>query len=176
MRKPRNGFSLIELLLVVAIILIVAAMTVPNLLRSKIAANESSAVGSVRTIHTAEMTYQATWGTGFAVGLGNLGGPSPCLVATAAAACIADPLLSNAPFTKSGYVFNAAGTVLLNNVLNGYELNATPVLVQTTGVRAFCAYQTGLIQFVTPGNAPIGIGPGTCAGIPNVPGTSGPVN
>jgi type IV pilus assembly protein PilA len=176
MRKPRNGFSLIELLLVVAIILIVAAMTVPNLLRSKIAANESSAVGSVRTIHTAEMTYQSTWGTGFAVTLANLGGPTPCLVGTGAAACILDPVLSNAPFTKSGYVFNATGTVLLNNVLNGYELNATPVLVQTTGVRAFCADQTGLIQFVTPGNAPIGMGPGTCGGIPNVAGTSGPVN
>jgi len=176
MRKPRNGFSLIELLIVVAIILIIAAITVPNLLRSKIAANESSAVGSVRTIHTAEMTYQSTWGTGFAVALANLGGPTPCLVGTAAAACILDPLLSNPPFTKSGYVFNAVGTVLLNGVFNGYELNATPVLVQTTGVRAFCADHTGLIQFVTPGNAPIGIGPGACAGVPNVAGTSGPVN
>jgi type IV pilus assembly protein PilA len=176
MKKALKGFSLIELLLVVAIILIIAAMTVPNLLRSKVAANESSAVGSVRTIHTAEMTYQSTWGTGFALTLANLGGPTPCLVATAAAACILDPLLSNPPFTKSGYVFNTAGTVLLNGVLNGYELNATPVLVQTTGVRAFCADQTGLIQFVSPGNAAIGLGAGTCGGIPNVPGASGPVN
>ena len=176
MKRPQKGFSLIELLIVVAIILIVASIAVPNLLRSKVAANESSAVASARTIHTAEMTYQSTWGTGFAVTLANLGGPTPCLIASAAAACILDPLLSNPPFTKSGYVFNSAGTVLLNGVLNGYELNATPVLVQTTGVRAFCADQTGLIQFVTPGNAPIGIGPGACAAVPNVPGTSGPVN
>jgi hypothetical protein len=55
-------------------------------------------------------------------------------------------------------------------------LNATPVTVQVTGVRAFCANQTGLIQFVTPGAAPIGLAAGACSAVPNVPGTSGPVN
>jgi type IV pilus assembly protein PilA len=176
MKKTQTGFSLIELLIVVAIILIITAITIPNLLRSKIVANESSAVASMRNISTAEVTYQASWGSGFAVGLTNLGGAAPCTVATAAAACIIDPLLSVAPFTKSGYVFNAAGTILLNGVLNGYELNATPTLVQTTGVRAFCGNQTGLIQFVTPGAAAIGVAVGSCSGVANVPGTSGPVN
>jgi type IV pilus assembly protein PilA len=176
MKRPEKGFSLVELLIVVTIILIVAAIAVPNLLRSRIAANESSAVSAIRTISTAETTYQSTWGSGFAAGLANLGGPSPCLVATAAAACITDPLLSNPPFTKSGYVFAAAGTIPLAGVLNGFELNATPSSVQVTGVRAYCANQTGLIQFVTPGNAPIGLGPGACSAVPNVPGTSGPVN
>jgi type IV pilus assembly protein PilA len=176
MKKTQAGFSLIELLIVVAIILIIAAMVIPNLLRSKILANESSAVSSLRNISTAEVTYQSNWGSGFAVGLTNLGGAAPCTVATAAAACIIDPLLSVPPFTKSGYVFNAAGTILLNGVLNGYEVNATPGTVQTTGVRAFCADHTGLIQFVTPGAAPIGVAPGACAGVANVPGTSGPVN
>jgi len=176
MKKPQEGFSLIELLIVVTIILIIASIAIPNLLRSKIAANESSAVGSLRTINTAELTYQSSWGTGFAAGLAQLGGPAPCTTATGAAACIIDPLLSNAPFTKSGYVFNAAGTIPITGVNNGFEVNATAVLLQTTGVRAFCAYQTGLIQYVTPGAAPIGVAVGNCAAVPNVLGTSGPVN
>jgi prepilin-type N-terminal cleavage/methylation domain-containing protein len=173
--KKQKGFSLIELLIVVAIILIIAAIAIPNLLRSKIAANESSAVGSVRTINTAEVTYGSSWGSGFAVGLTQLGGPAPCTIAVAGAACLIDPLLSVAPNTKSGYVFNAAGTLLVNGVRNGFEVNATPSTVQTTGVRAFCADHTGLIQFVAPSAGPIGVAAGSCAAILPVVGVSGPI-
>src|SRR5260370_4915129 len=176
MKRPQKGFSLIELLIVVAIILIIASIAIPNLLRSKIAANDSSAVAAIRTINTAEVTYQASWGTGFAAGLANLGGASPCLVATSAAACIIDPLLSVAPNTKSGYVFNSAGTIPIVGVNNGFDLNATPVTVQVTGVRAFCANQTGLIQFVTPGAAPIGLASGACSAFPYLPRASDPVH
>ncbi|HXZ27114.1 MAG TPA: prepilin-type N-terminal cleavage/methylation domain-containing protein [Terriglobales bacterium] len=148
--KRQKGFSLIELLIVVAIILIIAAIAIPNLLRSRIAANEASAVGSVRTINTSQVTYSSTYGTGFAP-LVNLGGPNPCPnPPTAASACLLDSVLSQAPNQKSGYTFatpnpGALGTTAAPNVV--YQVTADPITAGQTGTRHFFSDESGVIRF-----------------------------
>ena len=165
--NKQHGFSLIELLIVVAIILIVVAIAIPNLLRARIAANESSAVASLRTIETAETTYASTWGAGYAGILDNLGGSPLCVAATAAAACMIDSALSKAPYTKSGFVFVAVGNTAIAGVNSGFEVNATPVAVDVSGKRSFCNDQKGVIKFTVNAAAgpgvPIGTAAGSCA-------------
>jgi type II secretory pathway pseudopilin PulG len=138
------------------IILIIAAIAIPNLLRARMAANESSAVGSVRTIVTSQVTYQSTWGVGFAPTLAALGTPAGgCGTASATQACLIDPVLTTANVNgKSGYKINTAsagggGTTASPNTTFGVD--AWPVTYGSTGTRSFCADESGVIHYQTTG-------------------------
>jgi type IV pilus assembly protein PilA len=140
--RKQKGFSLIELLIVVAIILIIAAIAIPNLLRSRMAANEASAVGSLRTINTACGTYSTTYGIGFPTSLVSLG--SAAAVSSGSAALIDNVLAGGA---KSGYTFVFAGGTATNGVVPTYTVNANPQVTGQTGQRFFFTDQSGVIRF-----------------------------
>src|SRR5882724_2433184 len=153
--KKQKGFSLIELLIVVAIILIIAAIAIPNLLRARISANESSAVGNLRTINTAEVAYQTSFpSVGYSATLAALAGAAcPLPVPTNASACLIDQTLGAATAApgKSGYFFTytqAAGG-------GDYLSLAAPVTQRFKGLKSCATRSSGVTHFVSGPPAPL---------------------
>jgi type IV pilus assembly protein PilA len=167
MSKRAKGFSLIELMIVLAIVMIISVIAIPNLLRSKMAANEASAAGSLRTMITAATTYSSTYGDGFPFDLPTLGGPVGTTQASCDHSLLIDGVLSTAPFQKSGYTFAYEGANKFaaqpggckNPGWNNFTITAVPVNVGSTGQRGFYVDESGVIRLTTDGSAPTNASP-----------------
>ncbi len=138
----QEGFSLIELLIAVAIILLIAAIAIPNFLRARIAANESSAAGSIRAIATSQIVYfNAYPSIGYAATLADRGGAFPCTPSSTSACLLDDSVATAGPGSsgKAGYQFQSTGINNGGSMNSNFVTGGTPLVVGLTGNRNFCA-------------------------------------
>ena len=171
-RERRRGFSLIELLIVVAIILIIAAIAIPNLLCARMAANQAAGVSNIRTITSAAIVYSSTYNNGLPPSLAAMGGVG---VANCNGAILLDETLTTPPYHKSGYAldYQPQGAPITNPPpscgapgFNEYLATAVPVVVGTTGQTSYCSDEPGVIHYdVNGAKAPT---PAACAAIPTL--------
>jgi type IV pilus assembly protein PilA len=171
-RHRWRGFSLIELLIVVAIILIIAAIAVPNLLRARLAANQASGLSNLRTVTSASITYWSTYGNGYPPNLTTLGGLG---VANCNGALLLDETLTVPPYRKSGYEldYQPQGAPIPNPPAAcgapgflEYLTTAVPVTVGFTGQTSYCSNEPGVIHFDTAGTK--AASPALCAALPTL--------
>jgi len=152
MPRHEEGFSLVELLIVVAIILVIAAIAIPSLIRSRIAANQASAIESLRVLGTSEVTYAAIYGNGYSASLAALGPPPAGAIPSTSAAGLIDELLVGG--AKSGYTFTYTPTLLdPTGRYNGFSMWASPQQVGISGVDFYYEDETHLIRMNTTAQA-----------------------
>jgi prepilin-type N-terminal cleavage/methylation domain-containing protein len=150
----QRGFSLLELLIVVAIILIIAGIAIPQYLKARMQANEASAIGSLKAIANANVLYEKTYGLGFATTLQNLAPPPGGGAVTSANADILDPVIASG--IKSGYNFTYTPlTTGGSPTPNGFVVTANPIVPGQTGNRYFFMDGSFVIRFDTTGPATV---------------------